>query len=181
MSMKLAIGIGSLVFLLGAIAPANAQFRQPEKEQQRQGKPAQRQQIDRRGGMHGGVHHSGVPQAGQARAGFLQSRASAWDREHRSWSQRGGYQGFRVPDDRFRLYFGNNHFFTINLLPMVFVGGYPRFQYDGYWVTFVDSWPQTWAQTWFETDAVYIDYTNDGYYLYNRNHPGVAIAVNISL
>ncbi len=63
----------------------------------------------------------------------------------------------------------------------MFVGGYPRFQYDGYWVTFADPWPQTWAQAWFETDAVYINYTNDGYYLYNRNHPGVAIAINISL
>lgn len=64
---------------------------------------------------------------------------------------------------------------------MVFVGGYPRFQYDGYWVTFVDPWPQTSAQNWFETDAVYIDYTNDGYYLYNRNHPGVAIAIQMSI
>ena len=27
-------------------------------------------------------------------------------------------------------------------LPMVYVGGYPRFQYDGYWVTFVDPWPE---------------------------------------
>ena len=47
---------------------------------------------------------------------------------------------------------------------MIFVGGYPRFQYDGYWVTFMDPWPEDWAPTWYETDDVYLDYTGDGYY-----------------
>jgi hypothetical protein len=45
---------------------------------------------------------------------------------------------------------------------MVFVGGYPRFQYDGYWVTFVDPWPETWPPTWHQTDDVYLDYTDVG-------------------
>jgi hypothetical protein len=26
-----------------------------------------------------------------------------------------------------------------------------------------------------------VDYVNDGYYMFNRQHPGVAIAVNVSL
>jgi hypothetical protein len=59
------------------------------------------------------------------RSGFVQSRASSWNNEHRSWGQRGGYNGYRVPEDRFRLYFGSNHFFRISSLPMLFVGGYP--------------------------------------------------------
>jgi hypothetical protein len=25
-----------------------------------------------------------------------------------------------------------------------------------------------------------VDYVNDGYYMYNRRHPGVGIAVNVS-
>jgi hypothetical protein len=114
------------------------------------------------------------------RSGFVQSRARSWNDEHRSWRQRGGYNGYRVPEDRFRLYFGGNHFFRISRLPLVYVGGYPRFQYDGYWVTFVDPWPEAWSPTWFESDDVYIDYTDDGYYLYNRAHPGIGIAVTIS-
>jgi hypothetical protein len=26
-----------------------------------------------------------------------------------------------------------------------------------------------------------VDYVNDGYYLYNRQHPGIAIAVDVTL
>ena len=51
---------------------------------------------------HGGVHPSGVPQHdGQVRSGFTQSRAGSWNTDHRTWQQRGGYNGYRIPDDRF--------------------------------------------------------------------------------
>jgi hypothetical protein len=180
--------------------PAQQQHQQPQKEQakpaqqqhqQTANKPAPRPQqayggtyhggVQPNGPTYGGVHHSGVPQGqGQVRSGFMQSRAGSWNNDHRSWSQRGGYNGYRVPEDRFRLYFGSNHFFRIGGLPMVFVGGYPRFQYDGYWVTFMDPWPEDWAPTWYETDDVYLDYTGDGYYLYDRMHPGIGIAVTVA-
>lgn len=130
---------------------------------------------------NGGVHPSGVPQhQGQVRSGFLQSRATSWNTEHRTWQQRGGYNGYRVPDDRFRLYFGAGHFFHIGSLPLLFVGGYPRFQYDGYWVTLMDPWPETWPPLWYEADDMYIDWGGDGYYLYDNNYPGIGIAVTIS-
>ena len=130
---------------------------------------------------NGGVHPSGVPQhQGQVRSGFLQSRATSWNAQHRTWQQRGGYNGYRVPDDRFSLYFGTNHYFSIGNLPLLFVGGYPRFQYDGYWVTLMDPWPENWPPLWYEADSVYIDWGGDGYYLYDANYPGVALAVTIS-
>jgi hypothetical protein len=129
----------------------------------------------------GGVHPSGVPQAqAQVRSGILQSRATSWTTQHRTWQQRGGYNGYRVPDDRFSLYFGSGHFFDIGGLPLLFVGGYPRFQYDGYWVTLVDPWPENWPPLWYETDNIYIDWGGDGYYLYDTNYPGIGIAVTIS-
>ncbi len=137
--------------------------------------------VQPNGPTHGGVHHSGVPQQPeQVRSGFGQSRASSWNNDHRTWGQRGGYNGYRVPEDRFRRYFGNDHSFRIYNLPMVFVGGYPRFQYDGYWVTFVDPWPESWPATWYQTDDSYLDYTDDGYYLYDRTRPGPGIAVTIA-
>jgi hypothetical protein len=130
---------------------------------------------------NGGVHPSGVPQQqSQVRSGFLQSRAGSWSTDHRTWQQRGGYSGYRVPDDRFRLYFGSGHFFRMGGLPLLFVGGYPRFQYDGYWVTLMDPWPENWPPLWYETDNVYIDWGGDGYYLYDSNYPGIALAVTIS-
>src|ERR1019366_5622646 len=89
----------------------------------------------------GGVHPSGVPQhSGQVRSGFSQSRAGSWNTDHRTWQQRGGYNGYRIPDNRFGLYFGSSHYFRISSLPILFVGGFPRFQYDGYWIPFVDPW-----------------------------------------
>jgi hypothetical protein len=137
--------------------------------------------VQPNGPAYGGVHHSGVPQhQGQVRSGFVQSRAGSWSTEHRSWRERGGYNGYRIPDERFRAYFGHDHFFRIYGLPLVFVGGYPRFQYDGYWVTFVDPWPDTWPADWYQTDDVYLDYTDDGYYLYDRTRPGIGIAVTVS-
>ncbi len=167
---------------------------QGQPVQQQAGKPAQHQKqpqqtyggayhggVQPNGPTYGGVHQSGVPQhQGQVRSGFSQSRAHSWENDHRTWQQRGGYNGYRVPQDRFGLYFGSNHYFRMYNLPMSFVGGYPRFQYDGYWVTFVDPWPESWSDNWYETDDAYIDYNNDGYYLYNRAHPGNGIAITIS-
>jgi len=175
--------------------PQHQQAQPAQHEHQQQAsKPAQRpakpQQsyggvyhggVQPNGPTHGGVHHSGVPQhQGQVRSGFGQSRATSWNTDHRTWGQRGGYNGYRIPEDRFRQYFGRDHYFRIYGLPMVFVGGYPRFQYDGYWVTFVDPWPEMWPDTWYETDDVYLDYTDDGYYVYNRTRPGPGIAVTIT-
>ncbi len=176
--------------------PQQHQQAQPPQQHQRQatgpaqsqGKPQQTYGGAYHGGVqpnsptNGGVHPSGVPQhQGQVRSGFAQSRAGSWQKEHQSWTQRGGYNGYRVPDNRFRQYFGRDHFFRIYGLPLVFVGGMPRFQYDGYWVTLMDPWPETWGPDWYETDDVYLDYTGDGYYLYDRLYPDFPIAVTISI
>ncbi len=63
---------------------------------------------------NGGVHPSGVPQhSGQVRSGFSQSKAGNWSTDHKTWQQRGGYNGYRIPDARFSLYFGREHHFRI--------------------------------------------------------------------
>jgi hypothetical protein len=48
--------------------------------------------------------------------------------------------------------------------------GYPRFSYGGYWFMMLDPWPEYWTDNWYDTDDVYISYT-DGYYLCNRRYP----------
>ena len=73
------------------------------------------------------------------------------------------------------------HGFRISGLPFLVVGGYPRLQYHGYWVSLVDPWPEYWASNWYDTDDVYVTSADNGYYLMNRRHPGVGIAIRISL
>ena len=64
---------------------------------------------------------------------------------------------------------------------MVVVGGFPRFQYDGFWFSIIDPWPESWSDDWYDNDDVYIDYSDGGYYLYNRSYPGDRIAVEVYL
>ena len=112
---------------------------------------------------------------------WLKYRSHSWQSEHRDWQQRGGYNGYRIPDDRYGRYFGQNHRFHINSLPLVVVGGYPRFQYGGFWFSVVDPWPEYWSNNWYDSDDVYIDYSRDGYYIYNRRYPNDRIAVMVYL
>lgn len=111
---------------------------------------------------------------------WQEHRAQHWENEHRTWGQRGGYGGAFIPRDRFYRHFGPDHYFRIRERPTIYMG-YPRFQYGGYGFMFVDPWPEYWSDTWYQTDDVYVEYDGDGYYLYNRAYPGVAIAVTVAL
>ena len=111
---------------------------------------------------------------------WQEHRSRNWDSDHRNWQQRGGYHGYRVPDDRYRGYFGPNHGFRIGGLPFLVVGGYPRFQYEGYWISTVDPWPEYWGDNWYDNDDVYVAYVDNGYYMYNPRYPGSGVAISIS-
>lgn len=112
---------------------------------------------------------------------WQQHRSVQWGSDHRTWQQRGGYHGYRIPDDRFRGSFGPEHGFRINGLPFLVVGGYPRFQYGGYWVSTLDPWPEYWGNEWYDNDDVYVSYVDNGYYLFNRRYPRAGVAISISL
>jgi hypothetical protein len=126
-------------------------------------------------------HQQEVAQQGEQRGDWRQHRASNWDSEHRDWQQRGGYNGYRIPDAYFNNYYGQDHSFRVYSLPFMYVGGYPRFQYGGYWFSAVDPYPEYWGDDWYETDDVYVAYYDNGYYLYDRNYPGrPGVAISIS-
>ena len=110
---------------------------------------------------------------------WMQHRAKTWNSDHRTWVQRGGYQGVRVPDDQFTLNFGDEHPFRINSLPYRMVNNEANFQYNGYWMSLVDPWPETWADGWYDNDDVYVRYDN-GYYLHNRRYPDAALSLQFS-
>ena len=151
------------------------QSRQQRVYQQGQNRPQQRiQQRTVRPSQQG-------PRVRQAdyRGTWQQHRAHSWQSEHRTWQQRGGYHGYRIPQDRYRRYFGHDHWFRIHGRPLFVVGGYPRFWYGGFWFSLVDPWPEYWSDNWYDTDDVYVEYYGDGYYLYNRRHPLDRIAVTV--
>ncbi len=114
-----------------------------------------------------------------AHSTWREHRARTWESEHRSWAHRGGYGGYIIPDSQFRLHYGPERWFRIRTRPMIHLG-YPRFRYGNYWFLMVDPWPEFWSDSWYANDDVYIDY-NDGYYLHNRRHPGIALAISVSL
>ncbi len=115
----------------------------------------------------------------QGHSSWQQGRAQRWEHEHRTWVQRGGYGGYYIPQARFSLYFGSQHWFRMHSRPTIYMG-YPRFSYSGFSFLLVDPWPEYWAENWYEADDVYIDY-DDGYYLYNRRHPSVRLAITVVL
>jgi len=117
----------------------------------------------------------------QQQVAWQGDRAHSWQSEHRTWQQRGGYNGYRVPEDRFRGYYGQDHGFRIYSLPVRYVGGHRRFQYGGYWFGLIDPWPEYWSNNWYDDDDVYVDYYGDGYYLYNRRYPNDRIAISFYL
>ena len=164
----------------------NQQQAQQGQQQQNQRNQQQAQQRQQQQNQHNRQQARQQPQPTQQQQRIQQSawqqhRSQNWQSDHRTWQQRGGYRGYRIPDDRYRGYFGPSHGFRINGLPFLVVGGYPRFQYEGYWISTVDPWPETWGNDWYDNDDVYVNYVDNGYYLYNRSYPGQGIAINITL
>ena len=117
--------------------------------------------------------------AWQPHTNFQQGRDRNWASDHRSWSQRGGYGGSYIPQASFGAWFGSAHFFHIGVRPVMYMG-YPRFAYGGYSFMLLDPWPGSWRTDWYASDNVYIDYS-DGYYLHDRRHPGISLAVTVVL
>jgi len=149
--------------------------------QQQQQRAATRQDQQRQQRDNVAAQRRSPAQARQQQVAWQGSRAHSWQSEHRTWQQRGGYRGYRVPDDRFRGYYGQDHGFRIYSLPVRYVGGHRRFHYGGYWFGLVDPWPEYWSNDWYDSDDVYVDYYGDGYYLYNRRYPSDRIAISFYL
>lgn len=156
-----------------------AQKQQKQNQSRQQDQRAQQQQ--QQGAARQEQRHQRSPEQQQVWQSTWQNhRAENWQSDHRTWQQRGGYNGYRIPEDRYRGYFGPQHWFGLYGLPFMVYDGYPRFQYRGYWITLLDPWPQEWSNNWYDNDDVYITYGNEGYYMYDRNYPGMGIAISIS-
>lgn len=154
---------------------------QQQRAQEQQGQNRQQQQRAQQQQANGQSQRVQRVQRGQEREVWQQHRARNWQSEHRDWQQRDGYDGYRIPDTRYRSHFGPNHRFRIYRYPMELYGGYPRFRYGGFWFGLMDPWPEYWSADWYDNDDVYIIDTDGGYYLYNRRYPRDRIAITVYL
>jgi hypothetical protein len=93
------------------------------------------------------------------------------DENHAHPAGKGGH----IPDDKFRGSFGRSH--TFHVSRPVIVNNQPTFNYGGYSFIMVDPWPAGWAYT----DDCYVDYVDGEYFLFDVLHPGVRIALYVSM
>jgi hypothetical protein len=85
----------------------------------------------------------------------------------------GGNGAGRIPDDRFKANFGQQHTFRVTQSDY----SSRRFQYGGYSFGFVDPWPSNWLYT----QNVFVVDIDGVYYLCNPMYPGVNIALTVAL
>jgi hypothetical protein len=89
----------------------------------------------------------------------------------------GGSRHYVIPQSRFYRSFGREHFFRIGR--PIYYGRYPRFQYGGFWFSFAAAAPAYWGPDWYDSDDVYIDYNDGGYYLYDNRYPGQGVPLEV--
>jgi type IV secretory pathway VirB10-like protein len=93
------------------------------------------------------------------------------DRDHQQ-SRGQAERGQRIPDEKFRASFGREHRFHVRREEII-NRPQPVIVYGGYNFQLVDAWPAQWSYD----DDVYVDYVDDGYYLFDPVYPGFRIAV----
>lgn len=185
------IGIISTAVLslaLGVAAPVYAQQEQRDKQEEEKAKPAQ---GEKKAQPEKSAKQEEKPAARQEKSAKPEEqKAQQQDKntrnegkhaqqQHAQQAQSGKQEranngNGRIPDDRFKANFGEQHRFRVSQ------GDYSRdrrFQYGGYWFGFVDSWPSNWLYT----QDVFVVEINGVYYLCNPMYPGVNILLSVTL
>jgi hypothetical protein len=102
--------------------------------------------------------------------------------KHRTWQQRGGHNGYRIPDDRFRAdTLGRSMDSESTAYPSWSFADIRASSTAAIGITAVEPWPEYWGNDWYDNDDVYVVYADNGYYLYNRRYPSAGIAISISM
>jgi hypothetical protein len=187
--MKFAISMTALLFLLGTTAASHGQ---QEKGQEGHAEAGHAQEGHAQAAKPAQQHTQAAPHAQAAKpaaqqhsqtaarsqqqhAATTQSRAtqSHATQSHAAAANRGGGNGAhgRISNAHYNASFGSGHSFHVNR------GDYDRhrFAYGGYNFGFVQPWPVGWGYD----DDVYVVYTDGGYYMYDRVHPGLRLSINI--
>ena len=183
------ISTAVLSLALGVAAPAFAQQEQRDQQEEQKAKPAQE---EKKAQPEKSTKQEQKPAARQEKAAKPEEKnAQQQDKNTRNAEKQpaqqqhaqqaqpekqeqraSGNAGGRIPDDRFKANFGEQHRFRVTQADY---SRDRRFQYGGYWFGFVDAWPSNWLYT----QDVFVIEINGVYYLCNPMYPGVNIALNI--
>jgi len=192
--MKFAITTAALLLVFGTAASTHAQEKnqehhegsKPEQQQHQQSKPAQQQSKP---AEHQQAQQHSQPAARSQQQSHSESHAQnnnnhGQTQSHSEQAHNNNNHGNvshgnenhsdhgRISNAHYQSNFGREHSFHVNRAEY----DRHRFVYGGYTWGFVDPWPVAWGYS----DDVYVIYADGGYYMYNRFHPGVRIAININ-
>jgi hypothetical protein len=182
------ISTAVLSLALGVAAPAFAQ--QEQRDQQDEQKAKSTQKEEKKAQPEKSAKQEEKPAAHQEKTAKPEEKnAQQQDKntkneeknaqqQHAQQAQSGKQEqragGGRIPDDRFKANFGQQHKFRVSQADY---SRDRRFQYGGYWFGFVDPWPSNWLYT----QDVFVVEINGVYYLCNPMYPGVNIALSFTL
>jgi hypothetical protein len=189
------IGTAVLSMTLGAVAPAYAQQEQHDQQEQKakpeeqKAKPAQQEEKKAEPAKQeekpsAQRQKNAKPEPKNAKPEQKNAQQQRNDKPAEKNAQEQHSQqakpvqqaqrgGGRIPDDRFKASFGQDHRFRVNQADY----RNHRFQYGGYSFGFVDPWPSNWLYT----QDVYVVDIGGMYYLCNPMYPGVNLALSFTL
>jgi flagellar biosynthesis GTPase FlhF len=187
------IGTAVLSLTLGVAAPAYAQDKQEEEkskptQEEKKAEPAKPKKQDEKNAQQQDKNtkqeekstqqqdknnQQEQKNAQQQDRNNKQEEKNAQQQQHNQPAQRAG-GGSRIPDDRYRANFGREHSFHVSHADY---DRDRRFQYGGYWFSFVDVWPSNWQYT----QDVFVVEIDGMYYLCNPMYPGINVALNVTL
>ena len=176
--MKL-IGVISTAVLSLAIGIAVPAFAQDHEQEEQKAKPAQ---DEKKAQPEKSAKQEEKPVAQQEKNAKPEERNAQQEKnikpEEKNTQQAkpgepvqrsGNSRGGRIPEDRYRANFGQEHRFRVSQSDY----NNRRFQYGGYWFGFEGAWPSNWLYT----QDVYVVEINGVYYLCNPMYPGVNVAL----
>jgi hypothetical protein len=165
------ISTAVLSLTLGAALPVYPQEQHDQQEEKKE-KPAEQKEAKPQ-------DKSAKPEEKAAKAQDKNAKQQAVHQQQQHASQTKPVQqahpgsGGRIPDDRYRAHFGQEHRFHVTQANY----SSRRFQYGGYSFAFVGAWPSNWLYT----QDVYVIDMDGVYYLCNPMYPGVSIALDVTL
>src|ERR1022692_2789748 len=183
--MRLIGVVSTAVLSLAIAAPAYAQQEQHDQQEEQKDKPAQEKEKKAQPEKPAKQDEKKAQQqdkTAKPEERNAQQQPNKTAKEERNAQQQqaepreqhaGGNGGGRIPDDRYKANFGQQHTFRVSQ------GDYNnhRFQYGGYSFAFVGAWPSDWLYT----QNVYVIEIDGVYYLCNPMYPGVNIALDVNL